>query len=93
LFYAFGQSKWAFSETQANCEQVGVFKFYFMKTIELQKMQLDELKSDELLKFDGGHGIIYYLSYDIGFLLGTTAKVAEKVIESAYYGSVTTFLK
>ena len=56
LFYAFGQSKWAFSETQAICEQVGAFKFYFMKTIELQKMHLDELKSEELLKFDGGHG-------------------------------------
>ena len=56
-------------------------------------MQLDELKSDELLKFDGGNGIIYYLSYDIGFLLGTTAKVAQKVVESIYYGSVTTFLK
>jgi hypothetical protein len=81
------------SETHANCEQVGAFKFYFMKTIELQKMQLDELKSEELLKFDGGHGIVYYLSYDIGLLVGTTAKVAQRVVESVYYGSVTTFLK
>jgi len=64
-----------------------------MKTIELKKMGLDELKIDELSKFEGGEGFFYYLAYDVGFLFGTAAKVVEKAAESLYYGSATRLLK
>jgi hypothetical protein len=64
-----------------------------MKIIELEKMGVDELKFDELSKFDGGNGILYYLAYDAGFLIGTTARVVEKVTESLYYGAATRLLK
>jgi hypothetical protein len=63
-----------------------------MKKMELKKMELDELSLDELSVF-GGHGIMYYLAYDVGVLLGSAAKVAEKIGESLYYGAATGLLK
>ncbi|MBS1599717.1 MAG: hypothetical protein JST75_15940 [Bacteroidetes bacterium] len=64
-----------------------------MKTSEMKMMMLDELNFEESTKIDGGQSLLYYVAYDIGFLTGTVAKVAQKVVESVYYGSVTTFLK
>ena len=56
-------------------------------------MQLDELCFEEMSAIDGGQSLLYYLSYDIGVIVGTTAKVAQRVAESLYYGSLTSFLK
>jgi len=64
-----------------------------MKTIELEKVELDELSFGELTGIDGGNSLLYYVSYDIGFLAGTVGKVAQRVVESIYYGSITQLIK
>ncbi len=64
-----------------------------MKILELQKLNVKELSPEELSLLQGGEGIFYYIAYDVGFLLGTTLKVTEKVAESLLYRSVTTNIK
>jgi len=64
-----------------------------MKTMDSRKIEWVQLGSEELMQVNGGQGLVYYLSYDVGVLFGVAAKVADKVVESLYYSSVTTLLK
>jgi len=64
-----------------------------MKTMDWNKIEWVELGSEELMQLNGGQSLLYYLSYDVGVLFGTAAKVADKIVESLYYSSVTTLLK
>lgn len=59
----------------------------------MEKIELDELSFAELTSIDGGNSLLYYVSYDIGFLAGTVSKVAQRVVESIYYGSITRVIK
>ncbi|HEX4850839.1 MAG TPA: hypothetical protein VFV08_08540 [Puia sp.] len=40
------------------------------------------LDAEDLSLAGGGEGLIYYLSYDLGFLVGTTLKVASQIGQS-----------
>ena len=64
-----------------------------MKTIDMEKMDLREMPFEDMAETYGGNSLLYYLSYDIGFLAGTVGKVAQRVAESLYYGSVTSLIK
>jgi hypothetical protein len=64
-----------------------------MKTMDWKKIELGELEPEQLVDTDGGQSLLYYISYDVSLLLGSAARVTQKVVESLYYGSIITPLK
>lgn len=41
-----------------------------------------ELDAEDLSLVGGGEGLLYYVSYDIGYFVGTTLKVAGQIAQS-----------
>jgi len=64
-----------------------------MEKLELGRVGWQELSEREKWETKGGEGILYYLSYDVGYVLGTTLRVANQIAQSLFLDRATRPLK